>query len=271
MRTWWAFLEEETVSHAWSSFATMVLRMKHLFAAAVTAAPLLTPAVASAVGLEVNGRLGYGSAGGDSPVRYEPAPGVSVSGAPTGPIWDGKASPYGGGLFGEGGLGLRTGKFVSVGLGVGYRSSSAESPDPAIRDLTRSAWFAGPYVRVYLPFVPIVDPYVGLGVQYVADTQRYKTMVGNVDAKYTLEHHGIGVPITLGVDYTIAKMFSIGPSFQYSLIFPAGACAKIGSDAPGYATNSFCASEAENKRVTAGKGYGVWSLGLSLRFTFPPT
>jgi hypothetical protein len=247
----------------------MVLRSSRLFAAAAAAFIVGLPFTASAVGLEVNARVGYGSAGDDSPVRYEPTGLLRLP--QTDPIYAGTAKPYGGGLILQGGLGLRTGQFVSVGLGGGIRSASASSVDGA-SDVSRSAWNAGPYVRVYLPFVPIVDPYVGLGVEYVSDTQKYKapvaTTAGTMTADWTLEHHGVAVPLTLGVDYTIAKIFSIGPSFQYSLVFPAGACANVkGANISG---SSHCASEAENKRITTGQGYGVWSLALSLRVTFPP-
>lgn len=256
------------MSHAWSSFATMLLRILTPLVALIT----VLPATASAVGLEVNGRVAYGSAGGESPIAYEPAGFVRL--ANPGPIFGKTAAPYGGGLLLQGGIGLRTGKFVSVGLGGGIRNASATSPDPQITDLTRSAWNVGPWVRVYLPFVPIVEPYVGLGVEYVNDRQTYKGPFANPNGgavagvDHTLEHHGIGVPLTLGVDYTIAKIFSIGPSFQYTLVFPAGGCSKY--NAANFASTSSCASDGDSKRFAAAKGYGVWSLGLSLRFTFPP-
>jgi hypothetical protein len=227
------------------------------------------PATASAVGLEVTTRLGYGSAGSESPVFYEPH-GIAL--ADPGPIFSQKATPYGGGLIFQGGLGLRTGKYVSVGLSAGIRNASAESPSPEITDLKRSAWNAGPYVRVYIPMVPIVDPYIGLGVEYVSDRQQYLAPFRQPNGSafpgvtHTLEYHGIGVPITLGVDYTIAKMFSVGPSFQYALVFPAGGCAKY--NAQNLASVSDCA--ADNQRFTAVKGMGVWSIGLSLRLTVPP-
>lgn len=230
---------------------------------------LLTTASASAASLEVNLRPAYGSAGSTSPVAYEPAGLLRVN--PPGSIWDGSASPYGSTVILQGGLGLRT-KYVSVGIGGGTRSESADAPDSSLTDVSRSAWFVGPYVRGYIPMVPIVDPWIGLGVQYMADTQKYKgpvaTGTGSMTADWTLEHHGVAVPITIGVDYTIAKMFSIGPSFEYALVFPAGACAKV--NAANLASASFCADESDQKRVTAAKGYGVWSLGLNLRLTVPP-
>lgn len=225
------------------------------------------PASASAVGLEANVRLGYGSAGSESPVVYEPR---NSALADPGPILGKTSAPYGGGFIFQGGIGLRTGKYVSVGLGGGARSSSAESPSASITDLKRSGWSAGPYVRVYIPMVPVVDPYVGLGVEYVNDRQQWtqpvQTTIGPMPATYALEHHGIGVPLTLGVDYTLAKMFSFGPYFQYELVFPAGGCSTV--NANNQASLKDCA--ADNKRFTAVKGYGIWSLGLSLRLTVPP-
>lgn len=223
----------------------------------------------SAAGLEVTARAAYGSAGAGSPVAFEPS-GTARIGT-TDAIWGGSESPYGGGPILQGGLGVRTGKWVSVGVEGGVRYASASSID-FVSNISRSAWFVGPYVRAYLPMVPVVDPWIGLGARYVADTQTYNapvpTTAGDIVGDYRLEHHGVAVPITVGVDYTIAKMFSIGPSFEYAIVFPAGGCAKLSG--PNLATASFCASDDEAKRLTAAKGYGVWSVGLNLRLTVPP-
>ncbi len=256
-------------------FATMSLKSSFLGALSVAVSlggVLCSERQASAAGFEVFIRPAYGAAGGASPVEYTPNPGVVVS-SPPDDIWKGAASPYGGGLLFQGGLGVRLGP-VSVGLDGGIRNASATSPNPNIQDLSRSSWNAGPYVHVYIPGIPLIDPWVGLGVQYVADTQTYKipTPVGNqtVVADWRLAHHGVAVPLTLGVDYKIlGGLLAVGPSFQYSMVFPAGGCAKV--SAQGFAGNNFCASEEENKKITTAKGYGVWSLGLTVRLTFPPS
>lgn len=105
----------------------------------------------------------------------------------------------------------------------------------------------------------------------MADTQKYlgpvMTTNGPQVGDWTLEHYGVAVPISIGIDYTIAKMFSFGPSLEYAPVVAAGACAKVsGWNAP---SASFCADDSENQRVTRAKSYGVWSFGLSLRLTFP--
>lgn len=224
---------------------------------------------ARAASLEVSVRPGFGSAGDQSPVAYEANPNVI---SPTGdPIWNRTAKPYGMGLDVQGGLGIRF-HYVSVGIDGGLRSSSVEDAGGNITDLKRNGWSVGPYVRGYVPLVPFLDPWVSVGVRYMRDEQTYKQPItvsqGTFPTDWTLEHHGVAVPISVGVDYTILKMLSIGPTFQYALVFPAGACARI--NAANIASNNFCSDEQERLRVTAGKGYGVWSLGLSLRFTFPP-
>lgn len=224
---------------------------------------------ARAASLEVSVRPGFGSAGDQSPVAYEQNRTFVV---PTvDPVWSRTAKPYGMGLDLQGGLGIRFG-YVSVGLDGGFRSSSVEAPGGDVTDLKRNGWSVGPYVRGYIPLVPFLDPWVSVGVRYMRDDQTYKapvqTNLGPLGGDWTLEHHGVAVPISVGVDYTILKMLSIGPTFQYALVFPAGACAKV--NVANAASSSFCSDEADNKRVTVGKGYGAWSLGLSLRFTFPP-
>ncbi len=223
---------------------------------------------ARAASLEVSVRPGVGSAGDASPVAYEP----KVPNAPTvDPGWARGAKPYGLGLDLQGGLGIRFG-YVSAGVDGGYRSSSVDDVGASVTNLKRSGFSVGPYVRGYLPFVPLFDPWVSVGVRYMRDEQTYQapvqTTLGARTADWTLEHHGVAVPISVGVDYTFLKMLSIGPTFQYAFVFPAGACARVSG--ANLVSNNFCANEAENKRLTAAKSYGVWSVGLSLRFTFPP-
>jgi len=95
------------------------------------------------------------------------------------------------------------------------------------------------------PGIPDVDPWIGLGVQYMADTQIYIGPVMTTDGAqigdWTLEHYGVAVPITVGVAYTVAKMFS-------------GACAKVsGWNA---SSVSFCAKrEREQARD---QRHGLW-------------
>jgi hypothetical protein len=234
----------------------------------VVCASIFAAGSASAASLEVSARAGYGSAGEGTPTYYEPTGIATLQGGPDA-VYSGKTSPYGGGLNLAGGLGVRLG-IVSFGVDGGVRSSSATAPDPSITDLSRSAFFVGPYVHAYIPGVPFVDPWVGVGVQYVMDTQKYKAPTQGVNADWTLEHHGVALPLTVGVDWSLpTKILSFGPFFTFAPTFNAGGCARV--SAPGFAGNDFCTNESkEPLKITKGKGYSSWVVGLNVRFTFPP-
>lgn len=231
---------------------------------------------ASATSLEVQVRPAIGSSGDASPIVYEPKGLLRLT--DPGPIFGDQVRPYGAGLLVQGAIGLRFGPYVSVGIDAGIRRASADAKDQAIVDLSRSAWNVGPYVRGYVPLVPFLDPWVSVGVQYVQDRQTWKAPFQAIvagagtqtfQADWTLEHHGIAVPLTVGVDWSLpGKLLAIGPSFQYAIVFPVGACATV--NVANAASVKRCASDDENTRITTAKGYGVWSLGLNVRVTFPP-
>jgi hypothetical protein len=247
----------------------MLLRAPLLLA---VSAFLLTAETGSAASLEVSARAGYGSAGSETPTYYEPSGVISLGGGPDS-VYAGKSAPYGGGVNLAGGLGVRFG-IVSIGVDGGTRTSSATAPDASITDLSRSAFFVGPYVHAYIPGIPFVDPWVGVGVQYVKDTQTYKGPVSvsptqSVQADWTLEHHGVALPLTIGVDWSLpTKILSFGPFFTFAPTFNAGGCAKVSALGSG---NDFCTNESNaNLKFTKSKGYSSWVVGLNVRFTFPP-
>ena len=221
-------------------------------------------------GFEIMLRPAYGSAGNDSPVRFEPPSNVVVKGDP-GKLWGGTASPYGGGFIGEAFIGYRTMKYISFGLSAGYRKSSASQIDDGTTNLSRSAWSIGPYVRAYVPLIPVIDPWVSIGVSYMHDTQSFTRNVdvaysngatGTIPADWSLDHHGVAVPIGVGFDYKVLPMFSIGPSFEYAFVASAGGCAKITAQG---ISQSQCTDA--NPKLTSAKSYNVWSIGLDLRLT----
>ncbi|GAC1536967.1 MAG: hypothetical protein NVS3B10_29100 [Polyangiales bacterium] len=84
-------------------------------------------------------------------------------------------------------------------------------------------------------------------------------------ANATLTHYGVAIPIGVGIDYKVAPMLAIGPSFEYAYVAAAGGCAEF-ADARGNSASQ-CASAGPDQRVTAAKGYGAWSIGLDVRFT----
>ena len=221
-------------------------------------------------GFEIMLRPAYGSAGTGSPVVFEPPSNVVVKGDP-GKIWGGTASPYGGGFIGQAFLGYRAMKYLSVGLSVGYRKSSASSVDDGSTNLSRSAWSVGPYLRGYVPLIPVIDPWVSIGLSYMHDTQSYTRDVdvqfsngatGKLPGDWTLEHHGVAVPLGVGFDYKILPMLAIGPSFEYAVVASAGGCAKVAVQG---VSQSQCTDA--NPKLTTAKSYGVWSLGLDVRLT----
>lgn len=227
--------------------------------------------VASAkTGFELTLRPGYGSAGSSSPVVYKPAGLAYMS--DTGDIYSGKASPYGGGFLGDAFVGYRMLPILSAGLSADYHTSSATAPNDGTSDLSRNGWGVGLYVRAYIPIPGKLDPWASVGVGYMQDKQTYKRSVTTSGATlpldWTLTHYGVAVPLALGVDYKLTDFFALGPSFQYTVVAPAGGCLKLGaSTSLGSVANSSCTDASNVQRITSAKSYGVWSLGLDLRLT----
>lgn len=218
-------------------------------------------------GLELMLRPGYGAAGDVSPVQYDPKPLVVFANPPgTGDVYAGTAKPYGGGFAGDVSVGYRFLPFMSAGIYAELRSSSAESVNDGTSDLSRSGWGSGMYVRGYFPMVhPSLDPWVSVGVGYAQDTQTYKR--AGID--WELKHHGVAVPLGLGIDYRVAPMFAIGPSFRYAFVSGAGGCLKLSTTVSGLgsASNKQCTDADEFRRITKAESYGAWSVGLDLRLT----
>jgi hypothetical protein len=222
-------------------------------------------------GFEALLRPGYGSAGSSSPVKYEPAP--LVYHPDPGSIYDGSAAPYGAGLAGQLALGYRFLPVVSAGLYGELRKSSVEKVNDGSEDISRSGWGAGFYARGYAPMLlESFDPYLELGVGYVKDTQTYRrgvaTTIGSLPGDWKLEHHGVAVPIALGIDYRVLPMLAVGPSFRYAYVFGAGACLRESVDTPlGAVSETQCSDQSQNQRITKAESYGFWSAGLDVRLT----
>ena len=73
------------------------------------------------------------------------------------------------------------------------------------------------------------------------------------------------MPIDLGVDYRIHPMFSIGPSFEYTIASGVAGCAKQAAE--GYSSIKYCSDEDPGKQFLKANGYGVWSVALDLKVT----
>ena len=85
---------------------------------------------------------------------------------------------------------------------------------------------------------------------------------------WTLEHHGVALPIAIGIDYRLMPMLAVGPSFRYAYVIGAGACLRESVDTPvGAVSEKNCSDASDNQRITNAKNYGFWSAGLDVRLT----
>lgn len=190
-------------------------------------------------------------------------------------ILDGSASPYGA-SYGVGAeLGFRFHPVVSAGLRGDLTTVSATAPNDGTTDISRSRQSAGLYARGY-PLAlnesvrKYIDPWFATGIMYMHDTQNFHlpaaTRAGpTVDSTVKLEHHGVGIPLAIGVDYRVTRFLSIGPSFEYTLLVPIAGCAT--QSALGQ-SNEICSGGAgqDSKLITA-QATGAWTTGLDIRFT----
>ncbi len=221
--------------------------------------------------LELMVRPTLGGAGGGSLVHTGP----NVAGNPS-KIFDGSASPYGA-SYGVGAeLGFRFHPLVSGGLRGDLSKVSATAPNDGTTDLSRGRQSAGFYTRAY-PLAlnesirKYIDPWFATGIVYMHDTQDFHmpaaTNIGTkVDSTVKLEHHGVGIPLAIGVDYRVTRFLSIGPSIEYTLLVPIAGCAT--QSAAGFQGNEVCSggSGAASKAVIA-DATGAWTAGLDIRFT----
>ncbi len=222
-------------------------------------------------GFEAMLRPGFGSAGSKSPVAYEQAP--LVLHPDPGQIYDGSSAPYGAGLSGELSLGYRFIPNLSAGVYGEMRSSSTSSVNDGTESLSRSGWGTGVYVRAYLPSLHAkLDPYVQVGVGYMKDKQQYQrgimTTLGSMPGDWSLEHHGVAVPLAIGIDYRLLPILAVGPSFRYAQVFGVGACLRESVDTQfGAVSSKQCTDADTNQRITKAESYAVWSAGLDMRLT----
>ena len=221
--------------------------------------------------LELMVRPTLGGAGGSSLVHMNP----SIAGNSS-KVFNGTASPYGA-TFGVGAeIGFRFHPLIAAGLRADLSKVSATAPSDGTTDLSRSRQSGGLYLRGYpLALTPSVrkhiDPWFATGVMYMHDTQSYHVPAatstgGTVDSSVKLTHHGVGIPLAIGVDYRVTRAISIGPSFEYTFLVPIAGCAS--QSAAGYQDNERCSggNSAASKAVIA-DSTGAWTAGLDLRFT----
>lgn len=217
-------------------------------------------------GFELMLRPSIGAGSSDSPVRA--APGVSSNGLA---LLDG-AAPWSTGFVGQGSVGYRVMPNLSLGLRAGIRTASGQALSDGSQNLSRTAWDAGLYIRVYplaraKSISRYVDPWVSTGVGYMRDTQSFErgtaTSSGaSVNASYSIEHHAVAVPLGIGVDFRATRFLSLGPSFEYTFANAVAGCLSVA--APGFVGSTQC---NVGSALTA-ETYGVWSAGLDAKVTF---
>jgi opacity protein-like surface antigen len=220
--------------------------------------------------LELMVRPTLGGAGSSSLVTIPP--GIAGNNSR---IFDGSASPYGA-SFGVGAeIGFRFHPLVSAGLRGDLSKVSASAPSDGTTDLSRSRQSAGLYLRAYpLALTPSVrkhiDPWFATGALYMHDTQTFTlpaaTTAGtSVPASWKLEHHGVGIPLAIGIDYRITKALSIGPSFEYTILVPIAGCAS--RSALGQVSENCSGGSSVASKTIVAESTGAWTAGLDLRFT----
>ncbi len=225
-------------------------------------------------GFELMLRPSFGGAPSDSPVKLSQSNNVKLGFDP-GALMKG-ASPWGYGFVGQASVGYRFVPFLSAGLRGGFRSASGQNLDDGSTNLTRNGWDAGAYVRFY-PAVfsesvsKYIDPWVSAGISYQHDQQSFQRGIAgpngqNVQADWSLEHHAISVPLSIGVDYRVAKFLSVGPSFEAAINSPVAGC--LSASASGFAGQTYCSNTEPGKSFVKAETYVAWNAGLDAKVTF---
>ena len=219
--------------------------------------------------LELMVRPTLGGAGGSSLVHTAPG----LAGNPS-KVFDGSASPYGA-SFGVGAeLGFRFHPLVAAGLRGDLAKVSATAPTDGTTDLSRSRQSAGLYARAY----PLAlnesirkhfDPWLATGIVYMHDTQDFHLPVTSsgttFDSTLKLEHHGVGVPLAIGLDYRLTRAISVGPSFEYTFLVPIAGCLTV--SAAGQSSENCSGGSGAGSKAIVADATGAWTAGLDIRFT----
>jgi len=242
------------------------------FAGIASLAPTRAFAV---VGLEVSLRPGLGSAGSDSPVLYKPTGLAKMQPESVGSIWAGTAKPYGVGITLDAAVGYRFSHFASVGIAGGWRQSGVDdkAASDQLTNVGRSALQIGLYGRGYLPtLLPNLDPWFSVGVAYLYDKQTYDQSIdvsglGKVPFTISLQHHGLGIPIGVGLDFKVLRFLALGASVQYEIVPGVAACMETSPHNPNMLGVSECSTADSKVRVTSAETYGTWSAGLDVRLS----
>jgi hypothetical protein len=132
-------------------------------------------------------------------------------------------------------------------------------------------WTLGAYGRYYLTMLDSrLHPWVELGVGYASDTASFARIAtqsasGSAElSQYYVTGKGLAVPLTAGLDWRLAPLFSVGPAVGYERVFPLQGCVEVQVDAksPVPGTPNTCTSPPVQS-----SGYGVFFAGIFLKVT----
>jgi hypothetical protein len=204
----------------------------------------------------------------------------TIPGDPTGTILRGTEQPYGVEPFGLAiSAGYRFLPWLSVGASFTYASFDAlDGTDTGdfvdgTSQLQRQLWSLSVYARYYFTqFHSHLHPWVQVGLGYSDDNASYvrgssqSTQAQPETAAYYLEVRGLAIPLSLGLDWRLAPVFSVGPWVGYERIVPLTACVEVDVDSSASfaPTPNTCGGQAQ------GHGYGVVSGGIGAKITIDP-
>lgn len=269
-----------TMLHRTTFFSLTLLSVTTTLASSSAAAPPIAkdappeeataPSDAHLRSLELALRPTIGGAGAGSPLHT--GPGVRTDGVPS--LLTGGSAPYGTAFGVDASLGFRFHPLISGGLRGGIASIAAAS-GPDATNLSRVRQTAGLYARLYPlalaePLRAHFDPWIGVGAMYVHDAQSFgstaKTNVGTtVNAAWQIDHHAIGIPVGVGLDYRLTKALSVGPSFEMVFLSPVAGCAR--QSASGFQDNRMCTDNDTTTKALVADAPLSWNVGLDLRVT----
>jgi len=89
--------------------------------------------------------------------------------------------------------------------------------------------------------------------------------LGDIAMPITLTHHGVGLPVAIGLDYKVLPFLAVGPAFCYQQVFAVTGCMDTHPTQPNLIGAGYCSTDDSKKRITSAESYGVWSLQLELR------
>jgi hypothetical protein len=197
--------------------------------------------------VELIAHVGYANAGSKPVTTYD----FAVRNVPFPTLENGQVAPFRGGFAGEPAGGWRFTEALSAGAVLGFRMSSV---DPSVglatdRDLSRSAWTLGGYMR-WSPALEAMwlRPWVSLGVGLAIDSESFLLVTEGGNSQTTVRNFGLAIPLQAGVGFRLVPALSIGPFASYSPVIGLGA-------------NDSSNGASQINALT----YGVWGLGLEAR------